>query len=219
MKNTRAPPVAEDVLVFSTQANTCPKQGTGFEADRRDLFPLPLLGFRDGTPGCSSSQRRRKVKVNQTVDKVNNIIQSLNEMYGCDVAKVSAALPPLAVQEKAQHELFKQVRHGCERIPLYSQREAMKELLHSTPSYSKEVETTVRPFSKDFVSLPVVGATPPQLDDLLDPFGRELLKDPISTMMLSPQGWGEMVERGVRIKSLLWTLSCNVMRSSTRILC
>ena len=32
--------MAEDVLVFSTQANTCPKQGTGFEADRRDLFPL-----------------------------------------------------------------------------------------------------------------------------------------------------------------------------------
>ena len=79
---------------------------------------------------------------------------------GCDVAKVSAALPPLAVQEKAQHELFKQFRHGCERIPLYSQREAMKELLHSTPSYSKEVEATVKPFSKDLVSLPVVGATP-----------------------------------------------------------
>lgn len=111
-------------------------QGASFEADRRDLFPLPMLGFRDGNPGSSSSQRRRSCKVNQTVSKVNDIIQSLNEMYGCDVTKASAGGPLTAAQEMAQHELFKQVRHSCEHIPMYSQREAMQELLHSTPSYS-----------------------------------------------------------------------------------
>lgn len=52
----------------------------------------------------------------------------------------------------------------------------------------------------------MVGATPPSLDDLLDPCGRELLKDPISTMMLSPQEWGEVVEQGVRIKPFMDTI-------------
>lgn len=183
----------------------CPMDNI-FEADRRDLFPLPLMFYRNGLQGCSSSQRRRRCKVNHNITKVNAVIESLNEMYGTCSTEVSGGCAPSAAQEMAQHEIFKQVRQGCEHVPVFSQREAMQELLHSTPSYSKEVETTVRPFSKDLVSLPVVGATPPQIDGLLDPVGRELLKDPISTMMLSPQEWGEVVEQGVRVKPYMDTI-------------
>ena len=134
------------------------------------------------------------------------MIVALNQMYSGPHAQVIPSSAPSSAQEIAQHEIYKQVSHSTDRVPLYSEREAVQELLHSTPSYSKEVETTVRPYSKDLVSLPGVGATVPDLHSLLDPHGRELLEDPISAMMLSPQEWGEVVEKGGRIKPFMDTI-------------
>lgn len=206
MMSTRAPSAVEGVPVCFSSADAHgfrgqhpPVMEDSFEADRRDLFPLPLLGRREPFSKGSLSQKRRRCKVNRTVDQVNFVVQTLNEMYGSS-AKVVHSSSPSAAQECAQHELFKQVQHSMEHVPMYSEREAVKELLHSTPSYSLEVETTVRPYNKDLVSLPVVGATPPCLDDLLDPVGRELLQDPIAAMMLTPQEWGEVVEKGLQVK-------------------
>lgn len=46
----------------------------------------------------------------------------------------------------------------------------------------------------------------PDLHSLLDPHGRELLEDPVSAMMLSLQEWGEVVEKGGRIKPFMDTI-------------
>ena len=42
--------------------------------------------------------------------------------------------------------------------------------------YDEAVDTTVRPYQPDLVSLPQVGADPPQLVDLVDDYGREILR-------------------------------------------
>ena len=68
---------------------------------------------------------------------------------------------------------FKQVKYASSHVPGRNEREAVRELLHSCPSYSREAETTVRPYDRDLVSLPVVGSRVPELSTLLDPAGRE----------------------------------------------
>ena len=40
---------------------------------------------------------------------------------------------------------------------------------------------------------------PPQLVDLVDDYGREILEDSLGHMMLSEDEWGEMLEKGPRI--------------------
>ena len=46
----------------------------------------------------------------------------------------------------------------------------------------------------------MVGSRVPELSTLLDPAGREFLKDPIGCMMLTPQEFGEVCEKNRRIK-------------------
>ncbi|CAE7391323.1 ANK1 [Symbiodinium sp. CCMP2592] len=82
---------------------------------------------------------------------------------------------------------------------MYSEREAARSLLHSCLSYSEEANTTVRPFNPDLLSLPSTGSSPPPLQELVDDFGREILKDPVGNMMLSPDEWGAKVEKGLGI--------------------
>ena len=79
---------------------------------------------------------------------------------------------------------------------MYSEREATRSLLQCCLSYSEEAQTTVRPFNPDLVSLPQVGSSPPRLQDLMGDFGRDILKDPVGNMMLSPDEWGSKIESG-----------------------
>ena len=165
----------------------------------RDLFPLPPLMSRPQVLGASMSQRRRRCQNNKVVSKANEVVSALNGMYASSGASASVASSCTPNQEAALHEIFKQVKYASSHVPGCNEREAVRELLHSCPSYSKEVETTVRPYDRDLVSLPVVGSCVPELSTLLDPAGRELLKDPIGCMMLTPQEFGEVCEKNRRI--------------------
>lgn len=166
----------------------------------RDLFPLPFLMSRPQVLGASMSQRRRRCQNNKVVSKANEVVSALNGMYASSGASASVASSCTPNQEAALHEIFKQVKYASSHVPGCNEREAVRELLHSCPSYSREAETTVRPYDRDLVSLPVVGSRVPELSTLLDPAGREFLKDPIGCMMLTPQEFGEVCEKNRRIK-------------------
>ena len=166
----------------------------------RDLFPLPFLMSRPQVLGASMSQRRRRCQNNKVVSKANEVVSALNGMYASSGASASVASSCTSNQEAALHEIFKQVKYASSHVPGCNEREAVRELLHSCPSYSREAETTVRPYDRDLVSLPVVGSRVPELSTLLDPAGREFLKDPIGCMMLTPQEFGEVCEKNRRIK-------------------
>ena len=47
----------------------------------RELYPLPLCEPVPRISGSSTSSRRRRAKVRDTVDKVISVIRTLNEMY------------------------------------------------------------------------------------------------------------------------------------------
>ena len=135
----------------------------------RDLFPLPFLMSRPQVLGASMSQRRRRCQNNKVVSKANEVVSALNGMYASSGASASVASSGTPNQEAALHEIFKQVKYASSHVPGCNEREA----------YSREAETTVRPYDRDLVSLPVVGSRVPELSTLLDPAGREFLKDPI----------------------------------------
>ena len=92
--------------------------------------------------------------------------------------------------------MLQQVESIANKTPMYSEREATRSLLQSCLSYSEEANTTVRPFQPDLVSLPQVGSSPPPLQDLVDDFGRDILKDPVGNMMLGPDESGHKFEKG-----------------------
>ena len=130
---------------------------------------------------------------------MNEIIGSLNHLYVPSSVNSSLPLSPTASQRAAQTELLRQVDAIGFRIPKYSWREATRTVLQNSLSYDEAVDTTVRPYQPDLVSLPQVGADPPQLVDLVDDYGREILEDSLGHMMLSEDEWGEMLEKGPRI--------------------
>ena len=78
-----------------------------------------------------------------------------------------------------------------------SMREAVQELLQCDSSYSQEdFVSTVRPYQRDLISLPETGDDPVSLDQVLDEHGRQVLGDPLRTMLLSDEEWGEVLEKG-----------------------
>ena len=69
--------------------------------------------------------------------------------------------------------------------------------LQCDSSYSQEdFVSTVRPYQRDLISLPETGDDPVSLDQVLDEHGRQVLGDPLRTMLLSDEEWGEVLEKG-----------------------
>ncbi|CAE7710367.1 ANK1 [Symbiodinium sp. CCMP2592] len=158
---------------------------------------MPMVAYRDVSgPASSMSQRRRAARFNHRVAATNRILGSLNEMYSQAGSSACSHSTPTAAQYAAQSHILQQVEVVSKSIPVYSEREATRSLLQSCLSYSEEAQTTVRPFNPDLVSLPRVGSSPPRLQDLVDHFGRDILKDPVGNMRLSPDEWGSKVESG-----------------------
>ena len=160
----------------------------------RDLFPIPLIAQRE-SPNIhsSTSQRRRRARFNRNVRPANLILGSLNEMFSQAGPHACDEHPPSLAQFHSQGQVLQQVECIANKIPMYSEREATRSLLQSCLSYSEGANTTVRSFQPDLVSLP---RGPPRLQDVVDDFGRDILKDPVGNMMLGPDEWGHKVEKG-----------------------
>ena len=194
-------PSAEDA--FGASANPSDRDLGGFFSDdrRRDPFPIPLVQLCDHRVEFPSmSQRRRLAKFNRKVRIVNDVIGSLNHLYVPTSVNSRFPLLPTESQRAAQTELLRQVDVLAVHVPVYSWREATRTLLQSCLSYDEAQDTTVRPYQPDLASLPQVGSDPPQLGDLVDDFGQEILEDPLGRMMLSDDEWGEKLEKGHRIQ-------------------
>lgn len=67
-------------------------------------------------------------------------------------------------------------------------------------SGASENVCAVRPYERDLVSLPACGTNPVSLHEVLDPIGREFVKDPFHSMMLSEDEWGVIQEQNANFK-------------------
>lgn len=102
------------------------------------------------------------------------MIKTLNEMYAPSrVDDFSGHSCTTQAQRLAQHEIFKEVSKVKEPATVWTEREAVQELLHSDLSYSGEVNTTVRAYDRGLLSIP-------DKLDLLDEIGRETHQGPPS---------------------------------------
>lgn len=165
-------------------------------ADRwRELYPIPLCDPVPHQAGLSTSARRRRARVRDSVDKTNSIIQTLNEMYGSSRdGDFSQCFAPTSAQRRAQHELFLEVGRIKDPPQVLSMREAVEELLQHDLSYSGEVATTVRGYDRGRLSIPSSGNQAVDMMGLLDEQGQEVIADPHRCMMLSEDEYGEVIE-------------------------
>ena len=81
-------------------------------------------------------------------------------------------------QQQSQHEIFKQLSQMADCKEKCTAREALEELLPSSPTYSsEELSTTVPSYDKSLISIPSAQCTPIELAGVLDEVGRETIKD------------------------------------------
>ena len=175
----------------------------------RDLLPLPL--FRPASPGSqqdsggknfeSVSSKRNRVRREDNVSKVNEVIHAVNEMAGFTAPSKK---PALKAQCAAQTVLMRSVASlpRCAERP--RMREAIHELLRLSPSseYMSEevVRSTVHPYDPCLVSLPECGAAPCDATELIDERGRDVLERFEDTMIASDEALGSLFESQKHIK-------------------
>ena len=198
------PPVADRPSLSNLGANSA--LSGSFDSSRwRDLFPLPHANEPPRSLHSSVSSRRRRSKVTQLVQKSNEVIDVLNEIYAPPSGRSFLSTCSLA-QQQSQHMIFQQLSKMGPATKPCTAREAVEELLRSCPTYSsEELSTTVRTFDKDLVSIPTSQSEPIELSGVLDPCGRETIEDPSRCMMLTEAEWGQMVEQGHTIKPYMDT--------------
>ena len=76
-------------------------------------------------------------------------------------------------------------------------------ILYTTVGYEDDDVNTVRPYGPDLVSIPSSGDQPVELLQVLDPVGRDFVKDPLSAMMLTDDEFGEVVEHNKPVKPFM----------------
>lgn len=170
----------------------------GFSQDDRwrDLFPIPSAPLPPLRPGASECSRRHRAKVQHRVEESNSIIQCLNEMYLPAKGSHDHSYR-MGVHDTAHHFVYKQLSRMKQPSGQCTEREAIQELLQNSVSYSgDEGSTTVRSYQRDLVSLPDCGAAPVPMHQVIDNVGRDMLRDPSASMLLSDSEFGQMMEDG-----------------------
>jgi hypothetical protein len=107
----------------------------------------------------------------------------------------------MEVHDSVHHSIFQQLGRMKQSSKACTEREAIQELLQSAVSYSgDDGSTTVRSYQRDLVSLPDCGASPIPMDQVIDSVGRDMLKDPLASMLLSEDEFGQLMEDGDLIR-------------------
>ena len=118
----------------------------------------------------------------------------LNEMHAS--APVHAFSSTTAAQASSHHKIFQQLGRFREPNKPCTVREAIRELLHTDTVYNgSTVSSSVRPFNRDLLSLPEVGAHLVSLPEVLDEVGREIVGGPLENMMVDEDTWGHITEQ------------------------
>lgn len=148
----------------------------------RDVLPLPPFesqcSFVGGRSVCS---KRRAARRKSNSQKVNSIINAINEMAGFKSSSSSSPSRSTQAQQLAHHLLLKSVCNIPKSANHVQPREAIYELLRcGLSSYGSEEEarSTVRSYNKALISLPDSGAQVFDAGDLIDDVGRGILQDP-----------------------------------------
>ena len=173
----------------------------------RDLFPIPLIpesrAVRARNPVRSSSSvasTRNEGRRKHNLAVANQVITATNEMYDASSSLSTHSGSTLA-QRKAQNSILDAVVKNQHSKTCMTQQEAVHELLleshlYTDASCDSVAPTTVRSYDRAKVSLPDVNSAPvPQVLDIIDPHGREILKDAERTMLS-----GDATHRGERPK-------------------
>lgn len=169
--------------------------GGGQESEDRwrELFPLPPSSVPPYPTGGSTSQRRRHYRLKARVQEANAISECLNEMFG---SKQSFSNFCTTSQKESQHRIFQQFCRVPKPTQYCSEREAVKELLQTQSDYDGgSAMTTVRPYVRDLVSLPEMGAHLVPLSQVMDPIGREVVGDALNRMLVDEETWGQIAEK------------------------
>ena len=178
----------------------------------RDLLPLPLL--RPDAPTRKSQSvgnlfesvraKRNRVRRNDNLSKVNEVISAINEMAGFSCL---SERPAFKAQRDAQTVLMRSMASLPRSAERPCMREAIHELLHLCPSseYMPEEGTrsTVHPFDPCAVSLPDCGADPFDAAALIDEQGRDVLERFEETTLACDEAAGMYFEKQNYIKPYL----------------
>ena len=152
----------------------------------------------------SVSSKRNRIRRDDNVSKVNEVIHAVNEMAGFSAP---SAKPAFKAQREAQTVLMKSMASLPRCADRLRMREAIHELLHLSPSseYMSEevVRSTVHPFDSGLVSLPDCGAEPLDATELIDERGREVLERFEETMIASDEALGNLYESQKHVKPYL----------------
>ncbi|CAE8638556.1 unnamed protein product, partial [Polarella glacialis] len=165
----------------------------------RDLFPLPHIREKDHVSFLVGGAKRRQARREHNLRDANRVIKALNGMYA--PPSVDTNTEYSLAQCEAQREILIQVAQAPKPVHMQAMREAAHELLRTSLSYTKEeAESTVRSYDERLVSIPDVAQGKfPHAVDVIDPTGREIIMDPLNTMLLAPDEWGAVVESGKRV--------------------
>ena len=170
----------EGMGIHESREPFCP-HGDSF--DRwRDILPLPPFesqcSFVGGRSVCAKRRAARRMSNSQ---KMNGIINAINEMAGFKVSSTSSSSKMTQAQQLAHHLLLKSVCNIPKSANHVQPREAIYELLRcglSSYGCEEEARSTVRSYNKALISLPDSGAQVFDAGDLIDDVGRGILQDP-----------------------------------------
>ena len=158
----------------------------------RDLLPLPLLDTFDGRcqvtrpekHGLSAGAYRRRLRKYENLNMANEVIETVNQLAGFPSPKAGA---PTSNQQHSMETILKQVSNLPRASQCMSMREAVGELLQVNPfspyDSGEGVGTTVRPYDRELISLPKVGAHIKDAADLVDETGKRFLEAYDSAML------------------------------------
>ncbi|CAE8610344.1 unnamed protein product, partial [Polarella glacialis] len=165
----------------------------------REGVPMAVGGPVSSSGIFCRGAKRRQARREHNLRDANRVIKALNAMYA--PPSVDTNTEYSLAQCEAQREILIQVAQAPKPVHMQAMREAAHELLRTSFSYTKEeAESTVRSYDEGLVSIPDVAQGKfPHAVDVIDPTGREIIMDPLNTMLLAPDEWGAVVESGKRV--------------------
>jgi hypothetical protein len=190
--------------VWATGGVTLPAMAGPVSERQRDLFPLPGVSVETPRSGVLSKtvyqrvcrRHRRQLAADATVAALNDLAAG---------GPANSVEPPTAAQKDALSTVLKRAAVAA-RLPPCTVEEAVNELLSHSHSYTgEEASSTVVAYDKALVSIPAVGATPPQVAEVLDPKGREFFVSFHEHLLRSSEDWGNLCERSDPVRPYMDT--------------
>ncbi|CAK0853015.1 unnamed protein product, partial [Prorocentrum cordatum] len=141
--------------------------------------------------GASVRVRRRLARRRTLEAECNEVIEGLNMLH----SPAQRRSAPNAAQRESHRAIFSEVKAAPRASAVYARREAARELLTSSLSYTgDEAKSPVVQYDRSRVDIPRVGSAVPRVETVIDPVGREYLLHFETRMLRSADEWDQIVE-------------------------